>query len=369
MPDPTVPTTQTIGRARCAGIGRAAACALVALSASALPGPARAQLAPLARLDASVLDVLPPAARVSGTPGSMRVAETACASPAAAGGNPRRRIVDLTVQEWAFFGFEVVDQTAPPAPRVDDGEPRTRRARRPWSWFDAEESARIADSIAGYWAATPDGAWIIDRQNGMWNGATGIGARWRDPWSAAFISWVMCESGFDGAEFRRAIAHHSYIDQAIRERDAPTGATAYVAYDVGETPIEPGDLLCSARRHGYETLADRRRHLGEGARSHCDIVVRVDADNDRILAIGGNVRGSVRLKLLYAPFDRTRPDAGLHVVVGHADRRVFAHLKLDAPPIEADALETTPTLRSVTSDGARAALTEALGLRFVPDET
>ena len=144
----------------------------------------------------------------------------------------------------------------------------------------------LADSIAGYWSTTSDGSWIIDRQNAVWSGPRGIGADWRDPWSAAFVSWVMCESGLgDANRFQRAIAHHRYIDQAIEARGDKPSQAAFVAYDVGEFSIEPGDLLCSARRSAYRSIEERRKDLGNGVRTHCDIVMKVDAANDRILAI------------------------------------------------------------------------------------
>ena len=78
----------------------------------------------------------------------------------------------------------------------------------------------MASSVAGYWAATPQGTGMIANQNRAWNGPWGIDGRWADPWSAAFVSWVMCESGLgEPAQFQRAIAHWTYIDQAIRARD------------------------------------------------------------------------------------------------------------------------------------------------------
>jgi hypothetical protein len=216
----------------------------------------------------------------------------------------------------------------------DDGGRRRRRAP-----LDPVEASRVAPTIAGYWAATPDGSWIVDRQNGRWNGPEGIASRWRDPWSAAFVSWVMCEGGLGGTEqFRRAIAHHVYIDQAIVARDSGSTRTAFTAFDVGETAVEPGDLLCSGRRPDYRSLADRRRQLGVGARSHCDVVVKVDAQNQRILAIGGNVRASVSLKLL--------PARTIGGQVAPA-REIFAHLKLRAGSIPPDSFDLSPTLRAV----------------------
>ena len=224
----------------------------------------------------------------------------------------------------------------------------------------------MASSIAGYWAATPDGGWILTRQNGIWRGPYGVAARWRDPWSAAFVSWVMCSAGLGSNErFRRAIAHHTYIDQAIIGGATADSKTAFVAFDVGVKPIEPGDLLCSSRRNGYRSIADRKPHLGAAARTHCDIVVYVDRGASRILTIGGNVRGTVSLKLQYAETDPS--DDRLHRRVGHAGRTIFAHLKLRAEPVDAALLFDTPTIRALATNGdLRDVVETKLGMELLP---
>ncbi len=314
------------------------------------------------RLSSDELSVLSPDERVLGEPGEMRVLETGCRSLPLAGA--RQRIVDIAVQEWAYFGFSIADETA-----ERDGGPFSGRSRRSWrsfSWLDVAESARLAQSIAGYWAITGDGSWILSRQNEVWNGR-GVGARWRDPWSAAFISWVMCESGLgDDNRFDRAIAHHTYIDQAIRARDGAIEDAAYTAYDVGERPIEPGDLLCAARRPTYSSITERRRQLGNGIRSHCDIVIKLEPANERVLAIGGNVRGSVSLKLLPAEYTLAGTGGAVAVEsVGRGRDRIFAHLKLRDAPIAQDPFQVSPTLRKLgeqpdLADRVRAALDEAV---------
>jgi hypothetical protein len=279
----------------------------------------------------------------------MQVVETGCRSEPLVGA--RERIVDIAVQEWAYFGFSVADETVVrerggPNERFGAGQ---RRPRGDFTWLDLEESERLARSIAGYWAITGDGSWIISRQNDIWNGR-GVGARWRDPWSAAFISWVMCESGLGNDDlFDRAIAHHTYIDQAIVARDREDSATAFVAYDVGEQPVEPGDLLCAARRPTYASLAERRSQLGDGIRSHCDIVVKLEPDHDRLLAIGGNVRGSVSLKLLPAEFV-AGADGHLATEVGRGRGRVFAHLKLRDAAVDDDPFRQSPTLKHLEEE-------------------
>jgi hypothetical protein len=158
----------------------------------------------------------------------------------------------------------------------------------------------------------------------------------------------MCESGLgNDTQFDRAIAHHTYIDQAIRARDQGAAGTAYVAYDVGERTIEPGDLLCAARRPTYESIDERRSQLGNGIRSHCDIVVKIEPDRSRVLAIGGNVRGSVSLKLLPAEFTGPSGSDAEVSQVGRGRGEIFAHLKLRAEPVADDPFRTSPTLRKL----------------------
>jgi len=309
------------------------------------------QPGPLERLPTDVLDMTAPSARVTGAPGHIEVATTGCRS--APRDALRRRIVDIAIQEWGYHGFTVVDETTAEFASRQPTSPEERRRRG----VDPIEAARVAQSIAGYWSVTADGAWIIDRQNRIWRAAGGVGRRWRDPWSAAFISWVMCEAGLaQPAEFRRHIAHYAYIDQAIEARDGRAPSAAFTAYEVGERPVDPGDLLCRARRGAYRTLDERRADLGDGARSHCDVVVRLEPENERVLVIGGNVRGSVRLKFL--PAVAAGPTPGSYRTIGRGDRVVFAHLKLDAPAFADDAFAASPTLQALAREPAELAALE-----------
>jgi len=287
------------------------------------------------RLPVDELDVLSPSARVIGEPGSMRIQNRSCRFFPAA--EVRPRIVNTAVQEWAYFGYGIQDQT--PTEAANQNGPQIRRTR---TRISAEEAGRVASSIGGYWAATPDSNWILQRQNDSWN-TRGLSSRWRNPWSAAFISWVMCESGLDDdSRFERAIAHHTYIDQAILAREQEDSSSAYVAYTPGEIPIVPGDLLCRGSRPAYKSIAERRQHLGVGARTHCDIVVKLDEAENRIMAIGGNVRGSVTMKLLPATKENNEPLKP----ASYNGRLIFAHLKLNAEPVPANALDLSPTIKA-----------------------
>src|SRR5688500_17410843 len=81
----------------------------VALIALAAARDTSAQQPGFARLPADVLDVVPPSARVRGLPGAMIVQPRACRTFPTA--DTRRRIVDVAVQEWGFFGFRVAAPT------------------------------------------------------------------------------------------------------------------------------------------------------------------------------------------------------------------------------------------------------------------
>ena len=206
-------------------------------------------------------------------------------------------------------------------------------------------------TVAGYWSATPDGGAVLAKQNRIWTswfGDQGVG--WVEPWSAAFVSWVMCEAGLgELPTFQRSIAHWEYVDQAIRARDNPGAGSpsAYVAREFGEAVIHPGDLLCNSRGEAdYRALEDRRRVMGRYAPLHCDIVVKVDGRQSAIFVIGGNVLNSVSLSALRAEAMGAGLSPAPEVRITGA-RRWFAHLELQTGPIASDALDHSPTIRAL----------------------
>ena len=321
------------------------AAALIAHAASA---PVWAQHAGRVRLPPEVLDVVSPVALVRGAPGAMTVVSRPCRTLSTSAA--RRRVVDIAVQEWGFFGFPIAhpddDDWAGGggvASLASGSSPDERRGRR-LSRLGPEEAARVAASIAGYWAVTSEGSWIVARQNEAWRGPDGTAVRWNAPWSAAFVSWVMCEAGFGSVEeFQRAIAHHTYIDQAIRARDGREPQSAFVAYDVGESVI--GRVICcvfAPPRLSHDCRASasdgsrreeplrRGRQAGRGARTH--------PRSWRQRTRSGQPQAAA-----------ARCGAGQGSATGRhaADARpIFAHLKLQADPIEANALDSSPTIKA-----------------------
>ena len=319
--------------------------------------PAAAQT-PLPRLPRAVFDVIPPTDRVTGARGDLAVYQKLCrVGPT---NWARRRIVDVAVQEWAFFGMQTIDASKiedrilPPGlvpdainpklpePRIERGFPRLGLA---------EDAKELDATISGYWSATPEGARVVNGQNRAWNAPGGNAVNWLEPWSAAFVSWVMCEAGLgDTMQFERSISHRVYVDQAIRARDGEAPDSAFVAYDAGEAQIEPGDLLCNARDGtDYRSLADRRRDFGRYAPTHCDIVVKVDLAQNRLLVIGGNVIQSVSLTILPLRREGSAFPRPVDDSIIEGARTIFAHLKLKADRVELNALDNSPTVKALSA--------------------
>lgn len=325
--------------------------ALIAALAALIAVPAQAQVS---RLPREQFDVITPESRIGGERGDLKVIQPQCRVGPTHWA--RRRIVDIAVQEWAVFGYQTADARVVETRRLSDGvvadeanplRPAPRSARSFLRLGGWEDEPRFDKVIAGYWSSTDDGPKVIERQNRLWDRA-GADVNWVEPWSAAFVSWVMCETGLgEMAQFERHIAHRVYIDQAIRARDGQAPEAAFVAHDAGEQALEPGDLVCNARGGvNYRSLADRRLEFGEHAPTHCDIVVRV-AD-DRINVIGGNVVQGVTLTILPLTGEGSpypRPVSGDDLA---GSRTVFAHLKLRADPIEPDAMDHSPTIRALS---------------------
>ena len=135
-------------------------------------------------------------------------------------------------------------------------------------------------------------------------------------WSAAFVSYVIRQSGGAADTFRFANAHSAYIYDAfatsLAEPANEGGDRLYRACPLTTTRPRAGDLICNQREPafadaGEEAVRERiRADLGGGSggaarsirRTHCEVVAHVDARARKLYTIGGNVNQAVTARKL-----------------------------------------------------------------------
>jgi len=271
----------------------------------------------------------------------------------AAAPNPglRQRLIDLAVQEWARFGYPIARRAGDVSAVFPELAARDL-STAPYN----ENDSLLLGAIGGYWAALSGvassgvadvGGHEIAERNAAWAGAAGAFRRndgWRTPWSAAFISWLMCDAG--AAPFARSWAHRDYVDSAIAAADG--GAPHLYHARAPDRAPAPGDLLCSHRAEYRADLAARRDEPGALGDMHCDLVVAVNADARAIIAIGGNVENGVTLVRyqIARGFFRTRLRSfcAPNLLCRGDGERLFALLTLQAPAEPDAALARAPHL-------------------------
>jgi hypothetical protein len=306
---------------------------------------------------------------------ALAATDTRCVADARPG--VRQRIVTAAASQWEFFGYPVLDWSSPQAgvapadpsapvlsARLNPETPPERRRRAALRLGAMEDDFDVAAAIGAYWAVTEPSQ--IAHQNRIWDAEPRAG--WAVAWSAAFVSWVMCEAGLPQSEFPRSSAHITYIEHA--HRSAGSAESAYRYETNGHGGIEPGDLICAwrgtrepldietGRRRIDAALAfhalvpeEQERLIESGAAvtgpigTHCDIVVHIDPAHGRLYAIGGNVVQAVTMSIIGFSTDNGRirldtppehPGAGNWFAVLRLN-------KLDAGPANLDAaLQTSP---------------------------
>ena len=181
----------------------------------------------------------------------------------------KHRLLALAIQEWDYFGRQevVYQETEESIPHVGI-----------WEDDDLAHSNRVNH----YWQA-------VDLP-------TLSGRDCQQPWSAAFISWLMAAAGVPAYQFPPASAHWAYV--AYLNRYAASPAARFIPHPIAAYRPQPGDLICASR--GSAALPARPQpvqwNLSAPIPMHCDLVV---ARQGRILeAIGGNVRNAVSKSFL-----------------------------------------------------------------------
>jgi hypothetical protein len=181
----------------------------------------------------------------------------------------KRKILALARSEWVYFGQQnvVYQEAGESIPHV--------------GFWEDDDVAHIY-RVNRYWQAVGM-PWIT-------------GKDCQQPWSAAFISWVMSTAGVPEEQFPPASAHWVYLTQIISKSDRPY--RSFVPRVIKEYKPQPGDLICASRGFLAIPLIHDPTQVGllKNAKIHCDIVL--ERKGQTLEAIGGNVRNSVSKSIL-----------------------------------------------------------------------
>ena len=178
---------------------------------------------------------------------------------------PRREtLLAVTQAEWDFFGRQQIDMRQEPlsAPRLGL----------------LEDEGDAVQRIGLYWRAV---------------GENFTGADTQQPWSAAFISYLMQSAGVSADDFLFSDAHFNYLAflKARQTEDHPL----FVLRSPATEAVMPGDLICASRdANTVDSIADIR----PGLPGHCDLVFEVHPEQGWAGVIGGNVYNSVSESLI-----------------------------------------------------------------------
>jgi hypothetical protein len=143
-----------------------------------------------------------------------------------------------------------------------------------------EHSEPLSSRVGDYWRSCG---------HPEWNGSTS-----GRPWSGAFVSWVMRQSGASG--FPAAGRHGQYL-ATLYDREYRSHSSAFLLHAPNEYAPKPGDLICNGTagaswRYASAAMAHRRI---DNTVSHCDVVT--DVRGGFVQAVGGNVKSSVTMSL------------------------------------------------------------------------
>ena len=115
------------------------------------------------------------------------------------------------------------------------------------------------------------------------------------PWSAAFISYVMSIAGA-GKDFSYAPSHSVYIVKALDDAKKTKPAGKFIARRHKLYTPKLGDLIACERKPKIDPNFDTyKKYVAAGHyEAHCDIVTEVH--DKHVITIGGNVNNSVSQK-------------------------------------------------------------------------
>lgn len=165
---------------------------------------------------------------------------------------------------------------------------------------------RMTETLEEYWKAVRGSSQNPPNYQNLNPARAALASSVDMAWSAAFVSWVMRESGIEESDgFIFSARHITYIVQALSNERRKDVTKPFWLKDVS-TPVEVGDILCFNRANDNNVLSnytlnglaktylDSNNNVKDlekvGGVSHCDVVKEIVIENGvkYAYAVGGN---------------------------------------------------------------------------------
>lgn len=114
----------------------------------------------------------------------------------------------------------------------------------------------------------------------------------RVPWSAVFVSWCVKQAGASRSEFKFAMAHSVFANQAIK--NATTGVGVFQGFDITAQPPAVGDIIQNNRSGNSFDFNFAKTHTSYESHSAIVIEIGTDTGGGFAFCVGGNENDSVR---------------------------------------------------------------------------
>jgi hypothetical protein len=112
------------------------------------------------------------------------------------------------------------------------------------------------------------------------------------PWSAVFVSWCVKQAGATASEFKFAMAHSVFVNQAIK--NAQKGVGVFRGMKISQHPPGVGDIIQQNRGGNKFDFDFASKHTDYVSHSVIVIEVGHDSQGGFAFCIGGNESDSIR---------------------------------------------------------------------------
>ncbi|SRR5258705_8811566 len=158
----------------------------------------------------------------------------------------------------------------------------------------AKKLASIAQAQHAKFQFTNEADPTLCKQIKKWTEDIGFGftSCTKVAWSAVFISWCVQQAGADKSEFKFAMSHSVFVNQAIK--NALNGTGVFKGFEISAQTPSVGDIIQNNRRNNKFNFAFAKTHTQYESHSVIVIEIGQDAEGGFAFCIGGNESDSIR---------------------------------------------------------------------------